>query len=176
MIDFRQYITFSEKYLQLAKAENQKNLDTDWLLIPALTFAWSAMELFVNNMLDDFSSLPEDMFQMHERAFLLEKRLRFNNTGTDCGNFTLENTEYRSLEDKILFLIAKAGKGKKIRESTFWSDFIAFKKKRDSFIHPSRNKEEHLTLTIKEVELFISTSKQVIQLVSSEVWKKEIEF
>lgn len=176
MADFREYLVYSEKYLDFARAEKAKNHDIEWLLIPALTLAWSSIELFINNMLDDFASLPDGFFQMHERALLQEKRLTLNTRGNDCGNFTLEGTEYRSLEDKILFLIAKVGKGQNIKGGVLWNNFVAFKNKRDTFIHPSRNKQEQLILTIDDIESFIGTAKEVIQLVASDVWKKDIDF
>ncbi len=73
MLIYRDYLDIAEKYLLLAEeknniSENNKN----WLLIPATIIAWSAIESFINNILDDFGSLPESMFQLHERAFLLE--------------------------------------------------------------------------------------------------------
>ena len=63
----------TEKYLMLAEDEVERSSEANWLLIPATILAWSAIESFVNNMLDDFSTLPEGIFELHERAFLLDE-------------------------------------------------------------------------------------------------------
>jgi len=100
MRDFREYLGHAQKYLSLAEDASQRHEDAEWLLIPAIILAWSAMESFVNNRCGDLSSLPADMFELHERAFLLEKRLRFVDSGANIGKFVLEGTEYQALESK----------------------------------------------------------------------------
>ena len=102
--DFRNYLRNAKKHLALAEEAIQKHEDAEWLLIPSVILAWSAIELFVNNRCSDLNSLPEDMFEMHEKAFLLEKRLRFENKGAKIGKFVLEGNEYQALENKIFFL------------------------------------------------------------------------
>ena len=71
MREFRDYLRDARKYLSMAEDTVQKQENAEWLLIPAMILAWSAMESFVNNRCDDLSSLPSDMFELHERAFLL---------------------------------------------------------------------------------------------------------
>ena len=74
MLGYREYLEYAERCV--AKAD-EHTADSDWYLIPACILAWSSIEYFVNNMLDDFASLNQEMFELHERSFLLEKRLRF---------------------------------------------------------------------------------------------------
>src|SRR5687768_15407626 len=107
-IDFREYIAYAEKHLAMAQ-DADEGTSLEWLLIPVVILAWAAIESFVNNMLDDFGSLPEDKFQLHERALLLEQKIRFVDKGDKAGGFILEGSEYRRLDNKILFLIAKFG-------------------------------------------------------------------
>ena len=172
MTGYREYIEYAEKYL--IEIDNVK--DINWLLIPATILAWSAIESFVNNMLDDFGNLPEDLFELHERALLLEQKIKFVDSGNKAGSFCLEGQDYRRLEDKILFLVFKFSNQKKIdlKEKNIWSEFKIFKDIRDDLIHPRRNVV--VNLSIEKVEKFISISKEVIKLLGSQVWEKEINF
>ena len=73
MLNFRDYLHYAERHLRRAEDEDGSSEDINWLLIPATVLAWTAIESFVNNRLDDYGALPEDLFELHERAFLLEK-------------------------------------------------------------------------------------------------------
>ncbi len=84
MLNFRNYLDFAEKYMMLSE---DKREDVRWLLIPTILLSWVAIESFINNMLDDFASLPPDLFELHERALLLEKRIQFIDEGQDKGKF-----------------------------------------------------------------------------------------
>ena len=176
MLNFRDYLGYAEKYLMLAEDKVERSSEANWLLIPATILAWSAIESFVNNMLDDFSTLPEGIFELHERAFLLEKKIKFEDRGSRLGEFTLGQTEYRRLEDKIFFLIAKIGRreAQNLRGGALWQGFKEFKDTRDALVHPRRGKE--VSLSIKQVQGFLETSKEVIQLVSEYVWNKKVHF
>ena len=173
MLTYREYLDYAERSLLDAQRDEQH---FHWLLIPATTLAWSAIESFVNNMLDDFASLNEGIFELHERAFLLEKKLRFVDHGENIGNFILEGREYRKLDDKIFFLISKCGgrDTKNVKGKTLWQEFQVFKDIRDALVHPRRGKE--MSITTEMVEAFIETSKLIIQLISRNVWKKEVSF
>jgi len=177
MYTFREYLDFAEKHLTSAEEEIKQSRDVEWLLIPATTLAWSAIESFVNNRFTDFSSLPEDKFELHERAFLQEKRIRLISSGAKVGQFILEGTEYRPLEEKIFFLIAKFGrKGSSSVKlgDTLWQKFQDFKKTRDALVHPKQERE--ISITPEKVRKFINTSKEVIQVLSNKVWNKTIHF
>ncbi len=177
MLNFRDYLLFAEKQLMLAEEQKSKSLDANWLLIPATILAWSAIESFVNNRLDDFGSLPESVLQLHEKAFLLEQKVRLANRGSKVGQFILEGAEYNRIDDKIFFLIAKFGRRgtqKLTRGDVLWQHFETFKNARDALVHPRQNKQ--VTLDIKKVKQFVSTSKEIIRLVSKNVWNKEVKF
>lgn len=172
MTSYRDYIEYSEKYIQQAK---EVEVNIDWLLIPSTILSWSAIESFVNNMLDDFSQVPEEIFQLHERALLLERKIRFIESGENAGKFILKGTEYKKLDDKILFLISKFGIEKgTIKSNSLWQDFMEFKSIRDNLVHPRRS--NNINLSIDQVEGFLEVAKKVINLVSTKVWKKNIEY
>jgi hypothetical protein len=176
MLNFRDYLNYAEKHLLIAEDEMAKSLDAHWLLIPATILAWSAIESFVNNRIDDFGSLPEDMFALHERAFLLEKRLKLQESGDNVGCFVLMGTEYNRLEDKIFFLIAKFGHAdKKLKKGeSLWQDFERFRDARNALVHPKQFREIEVTPDI--VRSYIETSKEIIQFVSESIRGTKIDF
>lgn len=173
MFTYRDYLGYAERSLIGVIDDDPAS---QWLLIPATILAWSAIESFVNNMLDDFASLAPGTFQIHEQSFLLEKRLRFVNQGEDIGQFVLEGKEYRRLDDKIFFLIVKSGGHNltNVKGKTLWQNFELFKDIRDALVHPRRGKEVNMTKEM--VDGFIETSKLIIKLISKNVWKKEVIF
>ena len=176
MHDFRDYLGYARKYLSLAEDAIQRKEDVEWLLIPAIILAWSAIESFVNNRCDDLNSLPSDMFELHERSFLLEKYLRFVDSGKDIGKFILEGNKYQTIENKIFFLLSKLGAkdATKLKGGTLWQRFEVFKDIRDGLVHPRRDKE--INLNPHDIENYIETAQELIQLISVQIWKKNIEF
>lgn len=176
MRDFRDYLRFASKYLDLAEDAIQKDENVEWLLIPSTILAWSAIESFVNNRCDDLNSLPGDMFELHEKAFLSEKRLRFVDSGTNLGKFVLEGGEYQTLENKIFFLLSKQGTQDttNLKGGVLWQSFREFKEVRDSIAHPRRETERELTP--KNVGDYIETAKELISIISERIWKTRIDF
>jgi hypothetical protein len=176
MIGFREYMGYAEAHLTQAHVELQQSLEVERFLIPSTILAWAAIEAFVNNMLDDFGSLPEGLFELHERALLLERRIKFIQSGDQIGQFILEGKEHRRLEDKIFFLITKFSKqaSVNIKGDSLWQRFEDFKDTRDALIHPRRDKE--IGLSVAHVESFIETSKALIRLISEHVWGREVSF
>jgi len=176
MREFRDYIRYALKYLSLAEEKNQKQEDAEWLLIPAIILAWSAMELFVNNRCADLNSLPSDMFESHERAFLQEKHLRFEDSGDNIGKFVLKGNEYQALENKIFFLLSKMGSQNttSLKDGTLWQRFKSFKEIRDSLAHPRRDKD--IILHPQNVREHIETAKELIQEISERIWNTKLDF
>ena len=174
MLDYRTILEFADRYIRMARSETtQSNLEL--YLVPSILFSWIAIELFINNMLDDFNSLPENMFELHEKAFLLERRLKFESEGLNIGKFVLDQTEYRRLENKIFFLIAKFSPGEKnLRGDSLWQNFERFKSVRNKLVHPRR--ETDLTTSISDAENYLENAKEIIKFVSKRVWGKSIEF
>jgi hypothetical protein len=176
MKDFRDLIFNSEKLLDLIESGSAQFRDEDMLLIPALLMSWIAMEAFVNDMIEDFNQVPADLFTLHEKAFLLEKKVRFCDHGSNLGKFVIDNTnEYRSLDDKIFFLISKFGNfDSSFKGNRLWQDFERFKEIRDSIVHPK--KYEEMTLSIDMAKQNIEIAKSTITLIAKHVWKKDIHF
>ncbi len=156
---FRDYLRYSKKYLSLAEDAIQRGEDSEWLMIPAIMLAWSAVESFVNNRCSELSSLPEDMFDLHERAFLSEKRLRFADNGIHIGKFVLDGQDYQTLENKIFFLLRKLGSRDptKLKGGSLWGRFRSFKEVRDSLAHPRRTKQ--IDLRPDDVRKHIETAR-----------------
>jgi hypothetical protein len=176
MREFRDYLRYARKYLSLAEDKIHQQEDAEWLLIPAIILAWSAMESFVNNRCDDLNSLPSDMFELHERAFLQEKHLRFEDAGANIGKFVLEGNEYQALENKIFFLLSKMGSqnATNLKGGALWKRFKAFKDVRDSLAHPRRDTD--VIVNIQVVSNFIETAQELIQVISERIWKIRLDF
>lgn len=176
MTGFREYLHYAKKLQNLAEDKIQEQENTDWLLIPAVILAWSAIESFVNNRCDDLSSLPRGLFELHEIAFLQEKRLRLEDSGINIGKFSINGKDYQSLENKIFFLLSKMGSQKvsNIKGGTLWQEFISLKEVRDNLIHPRKDIE--ITLEPKDVKKHIDTAQELIQMISKNIWKKRIMF
>ena len=172
MLNYRDYLSYSEKYIQLTEEES---IDKLKFLIPSVLLSWVAIESFVNNIMDDFSNLPEDLFRLYERSLLIEKKVIFVDHGNDMGKFKLGQTEYKRLEEKILFLITKFGSiNKPYKGEVLWQNFEDLRDTRNKILHPRRNIE--LELTVEKVYKYLETSKKIIQFVSTNVWHKKISF
>lgn len=175
MSEFREYLDHSERFINAAEATTSED-EENALLCASIMFSWIAIESFVNNVSDDFNQVPSDMFPMHERAFLLEKKLRFEDRGSELGKFIIDRNqnEFRRLEEKIFFLIAKFSQAKNLRGDSLWQTFEKFKDKRNKITHPRRNDE--VTLDINETKDFFNVAREIIDLISKNVWKKSIDF
>jgi hypothetical protein len=176
MREFRDYLKYARKHLSLAEEAAKKQDNTELFLIPAIILAWSAMESFVNSRCEDLNSLPNDIFELHERAFLLEKHLRLQDSGDKIGKFILEGSEYQTLENKIFFLLSKMGtKGAaSLKGGTLWQRFKTFKDVRDNLVHPRRFKE--INLKVQDVKENVDTAQELIQEISERIWGKKIKF
>jgi hypothetical protein len=175
MFSFRDFLDYAERLYNDA-TEIGGNRNANAYIIGSILNSWMAVESFINNMMHDFASLPKDMFTIHERGFLEEKQVRFANKGENAGTFHIENREeFRRLEDKILFLIAKFGTTKTIKKgATIWQRFEEIKEKRNYLSHPRRTKE--IDLSLKDAQEAIDVAKSVITFVSREVWGKSIKW
>jgi len=175
MFSFRDFLDYAELLYKDAQTKGEGRGSVPYI-IGSILNSWMSIELFINNMMQDFASLPDNMFTIHERGFLEEKQVRFANRGAKAGLFFLENKEdFKRLEDKILFLIAKFGKSKAVDKGThIWQQFEKMKDKRNALSHPRRSK--NIELTLRDAEQAIAVAKDVIALVSKEVWKKPIRW
>jgi hypothetical protein len=135
-----------------------------------------AIESFINNMMEDFASLPEGVFTIQERGFLEEHRVQFESSGQHAGEFILTNQQdYRSLEDKILFLIAKfSGSPKLDKGKGLWQKFDQSKDIRDKLSHP--RKDSTPILCADDAKTSLDVAKEIIQLVSAKVWRIRVDF
>ena len=172
MYNYRNYIDWAEKLVFLYE---ERNTDEVGLLRSSILLAWIAIESFVNNMLDDFAALPEDIFQLHERAFLLEKLINFIDEGDNFGTFELSKTQYVRLSDKIFFLIRKFNPSvTSFKGDSLWQDFDKLREIRNRIAHP--RKDDCLIVSTDQTKKSIETSKKIIQFISVKVWKKPLDF
>lgn len=164
---------YSERLCNDAK-ETGDEITAAPYIIGSILIAWMSIESFINNMLQDFSSLPEGIFTVHEKGFLEEKQVKFISKGAEAGTFQVEKKDdYKRLEDKILFLLAKCGQKSGLSKgSTIWQDFEKIKTVRNSLSHPKRTRD--IKLTLNDSEAAIRVARDVISFVSRQVWKKKV--
>jgi hypothetical protein len=172
MFDYREYLRFARRLFHMAEDETG---EIDSLLAPAVLLAWIAIESLVNSMIDDFNALPEGLFELHERAFLLEKRIILVDKGDNLGKFLLDTrSEHRRLDEKIFFLIRKFSKTTdEYKGTSLWQEFQRLKEVRNKLAHP--RKDDEIELSIDEVRKHIITSEDVIKFISTRVWGKPVE-
>ena len=173
-LSFRDFLGFADVLRE--QAANCENLGRSLpYIIGSILNSWMALESFVNNMLFDFASLPASGFTVHERGFLEERQVRFSVSGSDAGTFKLEAApEYRRLEDKVLFLTAKFGKNKLDKGTALWQRFEKIKKKRNVLSHLRRG--DDLVLSVADCDEAASVTKDLITMLSKEVWKKPVKW
>jgi hypothetical protein len=141
----------------------------------SILFSFIAIESFINNMMEDFTLLPKDIFTVHELGLLSESSVQFESSGEKAGQFVITSRrEYKRLEDKILFLIAKFGGPAGAKGSNLWQRFEQAKRLRDGLTHP--RKDGTPLLTPEEAKKVLDTSKEIIQMVSAKVWGIKVNF
>lgn len=175
---FREYLAHAEAFLsnaEQAKEEgNSKMMERN--IVSCIVFSWSSIEFFINNMIDDFNSLPANLFELHERAFLLEKSFEFCENGQNAGNFEITNrNQFKRIDHKILFLVAKFGTGSNLdKGGTQWQKFLKVKTQRNEIVHPRI--ENNLAYSLRDGRDAIDISKETIKMVSEKVWQKPVHF
>jgi hypothetical protein len=126
---------FAGSLLEEAKCFLEKAEATDdqvaraAFLHAALMLAFCALEAHVNATADELSIRQE--LSIHERGFLLEKDVRFEN-----GEFRLGGLRMIRLEDRILFLHRKFGGVDLDRSASWWSDLASATTLRNQLTHP----------------------------------------
>jgi hypothetical protein len=173
---FRDYIEYSEKFLDEARIKDQ-----DWsakpYIIGSILFSWIAMESFINNRMADFAALPEGYLSEHEKGFLQEKQVKLQIAGKNAGKFIVSNQDsYVKIEEKLLFLISKCGKSLSvpIKTSNIWTPLKQIKKIRDSLTHPRVGSDSEISIDDAEKALWVS--KRIIEILSLELWNEQIKW
>jgi len=177
-LSFRDFLDFAEAFYskaEVAQAEGQDRVATAHI-IASILLSWISIESFVNNMLEDFAALPPNIFTVHERGFLTERAVEFSTTGDAAGEFCLANRpDYKRLDDKILFLVAKFGGGTKLdKGGPLWQKFEAVKENRNLLSHPRRRQELHLTFGPARDALEVACA--VIDVLAEKVWGKPVHW
>ena len=137
-----------------------------------ITTIWSALEGWINCVSSDFVLLPETKLQLHEKAFLLEKKFEL----TKRGEFKItEQDQYNSIEDKILFLLKRFGNYEINKNSKLWNDFKITKKLRDALVHPKSERIETKNLTIKNAEISIDSVIEILKLLTVKIYRRNLK-
>jgi hypothetical protein len=173
-LSFRAFVRYAERLHEQALTASTHNGAMAYLIGSILT-SWISLESFVNNMLLDFASLPQDTFSIHEAGFLQEKQVLFNRSGSRAGTFSIStNSEFKRIEDKVLFLIAKFGGGTIDKGSPLWQKFERVKKKRNLLTH--YRKTNDIEITTQDSQEAIELTKELVDFLSRKIWRKPIKW
>lgn len=173
-LSFRAFVSFAEKLHGHAVEAGNRDLALPYLVGSILT-SWISLESFVNNMLEDYASLPIGTFSVYESAFLEEKQVRFNTSGKLAGTFSIGSTsEFKRIEDKVMFLVAKFGGQNLDKGGPLWQKFESVKEKRNALTHHRRGSD--VEVGIKDSEDALALAKELIEFLSMRVWKKNIRW
>jgi hypothetical protein len=173
-LSFRAFVSCAERlHEQAVEAASQKGAMPH--LIGSILTSWISLESFVNNMMQDYAALPEDTFSVHETGFLEERQVQFNRSGKAAGTFTVsKNPEFKRIEDKVLFLVARFGGGMLDKGGQLWQKFERVKKKRNSLTHYRRDSD--IELTTQDSQEAIELAKELIEFLSRKVWNKTVRW
>jgi hypothetical protein len=173
-LSFRAFVNYAEKLHNQALDKTHHDATMPYLIGSILT-SWISLESFVNNMMQDYVALPNGVFSVHENGFLEEKQVIFNRTGKDAGSFSVgKNSEFRRIEDKVLFLIAKFGGGTVDKGGQLWQKFERVKKKRNTLTHYRKGSD--IEVSIRDSEEAIELAKELIEFLSKRVWNKPVKW
>jgi hypothetical protein len=173
-LSFRTFLSSADKLHNEALAEANHARAMPYLIGSILT-SWISLESFVNNMMQDYLALPEQTFSVHERAFLEEKQVQFIRSGKSAGKFSIgPNVEFKRIEDKVLFLIAKFGGGELDKGGRLWQKFEKVKKKRNTLTHYRRGSD--IELTTQDSQEAMELAREMVELLSRKVWKKDLKW
>lgn len=103
-----------------------------------------------------------------------EREVQFVSSGKKAGEFEItKRHQYRRLEDKILFLIAKFSKDSKVGKGTsLWQRFEHSKNIRDGLSHPRKN---GITIpSLEDTKVALQAAREIIELVSEKVWGQKV--
>ncbi|MBI2856219.1 MAG: hypothetical protein HYX93_05165 [Chloroflexi bacterium] len=141
----------------------------------SILFSFIAIESFINNMMSDFASLPPGMFTPYEQGFLAEKAVDLAESGANAGRFEVTNRKrYWSLETKVMFLVARFSGNTVDKGSTLWQKFEQAKDVRDLLTHP--RKDTDAIPSPADARMTLEVARDIVQLVSWNVWGKKVEF
>ena len=161
-------------YNEAEKASRSRNRAAERFSTASILFSFMAIESFINNMMADFASLPKDLFTVHEQGFLTEKAVLFSTSGSNAGRFELgSKQEYKRLEDKIMFLLARFGDKAVDKGSSLWQRFDQAKAVRDLLTHPKKGVTS--VPTPLDAQHTLDVAREIIRLVSAKVWGKPVD-
>lgn len=171
---FREFLRYADTLHARASTAPNQNGAMPYLIGSILT-SWIALETFVNNMARDYVALPKGKCSVHEEAFLLEKQVIFNKSGRNAGRFSIgKNPEFKRIDEKMLFLVAKFGSGSAEKGGQLWQKFERAKERRNALIHYRRDSET--TLTAEDAKETMETVKETIEFLSKAVWGKAMRW
>ena len=166
------FIKDSRYFLKEAKNNSSSNELRLRFIKASIIASWSTLEGWLNCISYQFGTfLSRRQIELHEKAFLLEKKLELRN-----GKWKISNSDdFQRVEDKILFLLNRFGPHEFDKTSKLWSDFQKIKRIRNGLVHPKTGKLEIKDLTLKNAELAIETVITTLKMLTKKIYHKDLK-
>jgi hypothetical protein len=167
-LDYNSHLDSADWFLEQAESGGPSHIVSRFSSA-AVVFSFMALQSFINNMLFDFAAVPSGFFSVHEQGFLQEKSVVPQASGDRAGTFQVSNRdEFKRLEDKILFLVAKAAGHPFDKSTALWKGFGESKDVRDALTHPKQYAS--IGATPVQATKSIQTARALIKALAAEVW------
>ncbi len=165
---FEEYLEDSHYFVLKARQSTEEKEQRRYYRV-ALFCAVSSMEAFINYIGDTFEK--GKVFEPYEIALLNDKKF-----ANDKGEFKiLEQAEFHRIEDKLRFLIRKFVPGFDFNNDVTWSQFMNFKKFRDSLIHP-RQEEDVIKVSEydRKIKEGLCSTIKIMECLCTGIFKKPL--
>ena len=162
------FINDSNFFLSEAKKHaNNQQLSLRFIKASIIT-SWCALEGWLNCIAYSFgTSLSSKQIELHEKAFLLEKRLEIIN-----GQWQITKVDnYQKVENKVLFLLKRFGPHAMDKGSKLWLNFKKIEKIRNGLVHPKAGKLDVKELTVDNAKLSVETVKEILKILNEKIFK-----
>lgn len=154
---FETYLEDAFHFLSIGLSHETSKEQERYLRV-AVFAAASALESFLNYLADGFET--NQALQPYELALLLDRKFALEN-----GKFEIsKQTEFRRLEDKLRFLLARYCPKFSLAATPAWSAFDAFKRLRDDITHPREEKDIGLERMKKELPKGMNAVIDIIEV------------
>jgi len=165
------FVDDSKFFLKEAKSHSNNYPLSLRFIKATIICSWCALEGWLNCITYGFgTSLSNRQIELHEKAFLLEKKLKFNN-----GVWEIDKVDnFQKTENKILFLLKRFGPHDIEKGGKLWFNFKKIEKIRNGLVHAKTGKLDIRDLTINNAELAIKTIIEIMKILNKNIFKSEL--
>ena len=164
---FEAYLEDAFHFLNIG-IDHEQEKDQERYMRVAVFAAASAMEAFINYVADGLETDPD--IRPYELALLQDRKFALDN-----GKFAIsKQTEFRRLEDKLRFLLARYCPSFSLATNSAWAAFNAFKLLRDDITHPREEKDIGLDRMKRELPQGMNAVIEIIETLLKGIYGRSL--